>query len=60
MKILSNISFRYFELCLGGTIRHVISDFKDQDGSGFGADAESVILVELKRFLLPLKMVWVS
>lgn len=37
MKIRTiNISFVYFALCLGGTIRYAISDFKYQDGSGFG------------------------
>lgn len=37
VKILViNLSFMYFVLCLGGTIRHLISNLKDQDGSGFG------------------------
>lgn len=36
MKITINLSFMYFALHLGGTIRHIISNFKDQDGSGFG------------------------
>lgn len=36
MKITINLSFMYFALHLSGTIRHIISNFKDQDGSGFG------------------------